>query len=490
MAAPRTTPGKDSEMTVTVAIVGRPNVGKSTLFNRLVGKRTAIVDDTPGVTRDRREGMASIGGLTFQVIDTAGLEEAAAGALEARMRAQTERAIDDSDLVLLVIDARAGVTPVDEYFADWVRQHRTPAILVANKCESAAAEPGLYESYGLGLGDPVAISAEHGEGMADLFGAVLPHIEPDEGENPPPEALPEDMGEDEAAENEADDEEIDDTPKGPLRLAIVGRPNTGKSTLVNRLIGEDRLLTGPEAGITRDAIMVDWEYRGRALELVDTAGLRRRSRVADKLEKLSVDDTLRTIRFANVAVLMLDATVMLEKQDLTIARLVIDEGRALIIAANKWDAVEDPAEAMKALRDRMQTSLPQVRGIPVVTLSALRGQNLDKLMAAVFDIYEVWNRRVSTGALNRWLELMLEGHPPPLASTGRRIRLRYITQLKSRPPTFLIWTSRPEDLPESYRRYLVNGLRQDFGIEGVPIRIQFRRGDNPYAPKKKKGAKR
>ncbi len=460
-------------MTFTVAIVGRPNVGKSTLFNRLVGKRVAIVDDTPGVTRDRREGTAAIGDLAFRVIDTAGLDEAGAGALETRMREQTEKAIDDSDLVLLLIDARAGVTPVDEHFADWVRQRHKPAVLIANKCESAAADPGVYESYRLGFGDPVPISAEHGEGMADLYGAILHHVEggavaepaePPDGETP----------EEEAAEEEA----------GPLRLAIIGRPNTGKSTLVNRLLGEERLLTGPEAGITRDSIMVDWEYDGRVLELVDTAGMRRKSRVADKLEKLSVDDTLRTIRFANVAVLVLDATVMLEKQDLTIARLVIEEGRALIIAANKWDAVANPGEAMQNLRDRMQTSLPQVRGIPVVTISALRGQNLDKLMQAVFDIYEIWNRRVSTAALNRWLELVLEGHPPPLASTGRRVRLRYMTQLKSRPPTFAIWGTRPQDLPESYRRYLINGLRQDFAIEGVPIRLQFRQGENPFAPKK------
>jgi len=479
-------------MTFTVAIVGRPNVGKSTLFNRLVGKRVAIVDDTPGVTRDRREGIASIGDLTFRVIDTAGLEEAAPGAREARMREQTEKAIGDSDLVLLLVDARAGVTPVDEHFAGWVRQHHKPALLIANKCESGAADAGLYESYRLGLGDPVPISAEHGEGMADLFGAILPYVEaaPDEA---PPEADLADQA-DAAADAAGDADLVDDdaeredeAARGPLRLAIVGRPNTGKSTLVNRLIGEDRLLTGPEAGITRDSIMIDWEYKGRPLELVDTAGLRRRSRVADKLEKLSVDDTLRTIRFANVVVLMLDATVMLEKQDLTIARLVIEEGRALIIAANKWDAVANPSEAMQALRDRMQTSLPQVRGIPVVTISALRGRNLDRLMAAVFEIYDVWNRRVSTGALNRWLELMLEAHSPPLSSTGRRIRLRYITQLKTRPPTFAVWTSRPQDLPESYSRYLVNGLRDDFGLDGVPIRIQVRRGENPYAPKKKRG---
>jgi GTP-binding protein len=476
-------------MTFTVAIVGRPNVGKSTLFNRLVGKRIAIVDDTPGVTRDRREGMAAIGDLTFRVIDTAGLEEAGPDALEARMRAQTEKAIEDSDLVLLLIDARVGITPVDEHFAGWVRQHRKPAVLVANKCESGAADAGLYESYGLGLGDPVPVSAEHGEGMADLFGAVLPYVEAgtaETAEAAPDEAAPVEDEIDALEDGEAGETADTEAAHGPLRLAIVGRPNTGKSTLVNRLIGEERLLTGPEAGITRDSIAIDWEYRGRPLALVDTAGMRRRSRVVDKLEKLSVDDTLRTVRFANVVVLMLDATVMLEKQDLTIARLVIDEGRALIIAANKWDTVADPQAAMRSLRDRMQTSLPQVRGIPVVTISALRGQNLDKLMEAAFDIYAVWNRRVPTGELNRWLETMVEAHPPPLSSTGRRIRLRYITQLKTRPPTFAVWASRPQDLPEAYRRYLVNGLRDGFGIDGVPIRIQVRRGENPYAPKKKK----
>ncbi len=450
-------------MTLTVAIIGRPNVGKSTLFNRLVGKRVALVDDTPGVTRDRREGDGRIAGLSFRVIDTAGLEDKTDDSLEARMRAQTEQALDEADLILLMIDARAGLTPMDEHFADWVRHRDKAVVLLANKCESTAGDAGIYDSYRLGLGDPIAISAEHGDGMADLFTVVQAHSEMQEAD-------------------EDDDATAEDTP---LQLAIIGRPNTGKSTLVNRLIGEDRLLTGPEAGITRDSITVEWEYGGKPLRLVDTAGMRRRARVDDKLEKLSVADTQRSIRFANVAVLMLDATVMLEKQDLTIARQVIDEGRALIIAANKWDAVKDRDEALRNLRDRLQTSMPQVRGIPVVTISALNGQNLDDLMKAVFSIYEVWNRRVSTARLNSWLDLMIEAHPPPLTSLGRRLRLRYMTQVKSRPPTFAVFGSRTEELPESYRRFLVNGLRSDFDLGGVPIRLQLRSGKNPYAPKKK-----
>ena len=449
-------------MTFTVAILGRPNVGKSTLFNRLVGKRLALVDDTPGVTRDRREGEAKLGGLPFHVIDTAGLEDATDDSLESRMRQQTELALEDADVVLLLIDARAGVTPMDEHFAGWVRAWAKPTILVANKCESAAADPGVYESFSLGLGEPIAISAEHGDGMGELLSAIG--------------AL---------ADENTEVSDGRDAEEGPLHLAVVGRPNTGKSTMINRLLGEERLLTGPEAGITRDSIAVDWDYDGRPLRLVDTAGLRRRARVAEKLEKLSAEDTQRSIRFANVVVLMLDATVMLEKQDLTIAREVIEEGRALVIAANKWDKIGDKAAALRRLRDRLQTSLPQVRGIPVITVSALTGQNLDALMEAVFAIYETWNRRVPTGALNRWLELVTESHPPPLGASGRRIRLRYITQPKSRPPTFAVWASRPKDVPESYRRYLVNALRQDFNLDGVPLRLSFRGGKNPYAPKKK-----
>jgi GTPase len=453
-------------MSLTVAIIGRPNVGKSTLFNRLVGKKLALVDDTPGVTRDWRAAPARLAGVDLTVIDTAGLEEAFDDSLEARMRRQTERAIEEADVALLLIDARAGVTPLDQHFAAWLRKGKTPVILLANKCEGRAGAPGLYESFELGLGDPVPISAEHGEGLADLVEALLPFVPPEE-DAPPGEAVdPADAG--------------TLAPGRPLQLAIVGRPNVGKSTLLNSLVGEERVLTGPEAGMTRDAITVEWTYKDKPIRLVDTAGMRRKSRVDDKLEKLAVADALRVIRLAHVVVLVVDAEAILDHQDLTIARMVLDEGRALVIAVNKWDIVTDRAATLKQIDDKLQAQLAQVRGIPVVTLSALRRQRLDNLLDAVFDIYDVWNRRVSTADLNRWLAGMTEAHPPP-AVEGRRIKIRYATQVKARPPTFALWVSKPLDLPETYIRYLVNGLRESLALPGVPIRMLTRKGKNPYA---------
>lgn len=478
-------------MTFTVAIIGRPNVGKSTLFNRLVGKRLAIVDDTPGVTRDRREGNGSISGLTFRIIDTAGLENAKDG-LESRMRAQTELAMDEADVALFMIDARAGITPLDEHFAQIMRKRKTPVILIANKCEGRASEPGLMEAYGLGLGEPLPFSAEHAQGVGELYDALLPYEREDEitekfERQPVPETASDhdssnaddtDLIEEEATpEDIAEDAEI---LNRPLQLAIVGRPNVGKSTLVNKLLGEERMLTGPEAGITRDSITSDWLWQDRPVKLVDTAGLRRKARIHEKVESLSASDTIRTIQFAQVVVLLLEAELGLEKQDLTIARHVIEEGRALVIAINKWDAVEDRAMAMAKVEDRLQTSLPQVRGIPVVTLSAKTGRGVNNLMPAVFEMFDTWNARISTAELNRWLTFMTEAHPPPAVS-GRRIRLRYMTQPKTRPPTFAVFSSRADQLPTAYSRYLINGLREDFELDGIPIRLNMRKGKNPYA---------
>jgi len=451
-------------MDFTVAIVGRPNVGKSTLFNRLVGRRLAIVDDTPGVTRDRREGEARLLDLTFKVIDTAGLEDAPGDSLEGRMRRQTEEAVAAADLAILVVDMRAGITPEDEHFASWLRRTRTPVVLLANKCESREAEQARFEAFRLGLGEPVPFSAEHGLGLSDLRDQILERLDQKSSDEAPAEGA----SSDEAPEDRA------------IQLAIVGRPNVGKSTLVNRLLQEDRMLTGPEAGITRDSISVDWTYKGRRIRLVDTAGLRKRARVTDKLEKLSAGDTLRAVEYAHVVVLLLDAGMGLEKQDLTIASKVIEEGRCLVIGLNKWDSCPDRDKTLKGLKDRLERSLPQARDLPVVTLSALQGQNCDRLLEAVLQAYDIWNRRIATADLNRWLESVTAIHPPPLAS-GRRIRMKYITQVKSRPPTFSIFASKPEQLPGSYLRYLENALREAFGLPGIPIRIGLKKGRNPYA---------
>ncbi len=452
-------------MPLSVAILGRPNVGKSTLFNRLVGRRQALVADVPGVTRDRREGEARLGDLRFTAIDTAGLAEARGDTLAARVQAQTDRALADCDVALFLIDARAGLTPLDRHVGRRLRQAERPVILVANKCEGRGGEAGLLDAYALGLGEPVAVSAEHGEGMADLYDALRPFAD---------RAAAPAAGAAEAAESE--------TAPAPLRMAVVGRPNVGKSTLINRLIGEERLVTDREAGTTRDAIAVSWRFRGRPIRLVDTAGLRRRARVSETLEQLAAGDTLRAIRFAHVAVVVIDATRGVESQDLAIAALVADEGRAPVVAANKWDRVDDRAGALGEIRARLSTSLAQVAGVRLVTLSALTGERVERLMPAVLAAHDAWCRRVATAPLNRWLEEMTLHHPPP-AVAGRRIRLRYATQAKARPPTFVVFASRPEALPESYLRYLAGGLRDRFGLDGVPVRILVRKGRNPFAPR-------
>jgi GTP-binding protein len=454
-------------MSLTVAIIGRPNVGKSTLFNRLVGRRLALVDDRPGVTRDRREGDAQLGDLAFKVIDTAGLEKAERDSLSARMQAHTAAAIAKADAVLFLIDARAGATGPDQMFANLVRKSGKRAILVANKSEGRAGEAGALDAYMLGLGDPIAISAEHGEGLAELYEALraaLPQAIVEQKDEPDRHAAPD---------------------KAPIRIAIVGRPNTGKSTLINRLLGEERLLTGPEAGITRDAIAVELNWRGQQFRVHDTAGLRRRSRISEKLEKLSVADALNAIRFAEVVIVLVDALAPFEEQDIRIADLIEREGRAIVIAVNKWDLITVEPGAMGHLRNAVDRLLPQIKGVGITALSAKTGQGLDRLMQAVVEAHAIWNRRVPTAALNRFLAESTSAHPPP-ALRGRRLRLDYMTQPKSRPPTFVLFGSRTSTLPDAYRRYLVNGLRERFDFPGTPIRLTLRTKSNPYARRKRR----
>jgi len=441
----------------TVAIVGRPNVGKSTLFNRLVGKRLALVDDRPGVTRDRREGEAKLLGLEFRVIDTAGFEDEDPQSLPGRMRKQTEAAVRDADAALFLIDAREGINPLDEEIGRWLRAATTPVIVVGNKAEGRIAESGILDAYRLGLGEPIAISAEHGEGVADLFAALRPHVEHEHFES---------------------DAELEERHQ-PLHLAIVGRPNAGKSTLVNRMIGEERMITGPEAGITRDSISLQWEWNGHPVQLVDTAGLRKRAKVDDKLERLSVADTKRAIDFAEVVVLLLDGTRGLESQDLRIADQVIEEGRALIIAVNKWDVAEHASALFNGIKAALTEGLSQLKDVPLLTVSAKTGKGIDTILKVAFELREAWGRRVPTGELNRWFESAVDANPPP-APKGQRIKLRYITQVKSRPPSFVVFGNRLEELPDSYRRYLLNAMRRDLGIGPVPLRLDFRGRSNPF----------
>jgi GTP-binding protein len=460
-------------MSFTIAIIGRPNVGKSTLFNRLVGQKLALVDDEPGVTRDRREGEGRLGDLEFTLIDTAGLDEGAKGSLTARMQEQTEVAIALADALMFVIDARAGLTPNDRAFADFARRANKPVVLVANKAEGKHGEIGAMESYALGLGDPIQISAEHGEGLSDLYDALRV-------------LMPEPVEEGEEFDDDDDIIETDeDIAKRPIRVAIVGRPNAGKSTLINHLLGEERLLTSAEAGTTRDSISVEVNWQGRDFRVFDTAGLRRRSRIEEKLEKLSVADALRAIRFAEVVVLMMDAQNKFEEQDLRIADLIEREGRALVIAVNKWDLMGRQSSLISALRTDADHLLPQVRGMPIVAVSGLMGEGIDRLMSAIEDAYAVWNRRVPTASLNRWFEQAVDANPPPAVS-GRRLKLNYITQAKARPPSFILFCSRADAVPQSYLRYLVNSLREFFELPGTPVRITLREKANPFAHKRKR----
>ena len=477
-------------MTFTLAIVGRPNVGKSTLFNRLVGKRLALVDDQPGVTRDLREGDARLGTLRFTVIDTAGLEDANDDSLQGRMRRLTERAVDMADVCLFLVDARAGIMPDDRTFAEILRRRSARVILAANKAEGRAGEAGYLESYELGLGEPIQLSAEHGEGMDELMHVLMPIAEEfaERAERDAPETDVTLYEEDEHEEGE-EAPIRKPTPERPMQIAVIGRPNAGKSTLINKLLGEDRLLTGPEAGITRDAISLTMDWEGMPVRIWDTAGMRKKAKVQEKLEKLSVSDGLRAVKFAEVVIVLLDAEIPFEQQDLRIADLAEREGRAVVIAVNKWDIEEDKNAKILEMREAFERLLPQLRGAPLVTVSAKTGRGLDRLRTAVERAYDVWNRRVTTGQLNRWLEGMISAHPPP-APQGKRIKLRYMTQAKTRPPGFVVMCSRPDLLPESYNRYLVNGLRADFDMPGTPIRLTMRgQGDkNPFKGRRDKNA--
>lgn len=473
-------------MSFTLAIVGRPNVGKSTLFNRLAGQKLALVDDTPGVTRDRRPGDAKLADLKFTMIDTAGLEESGPDTLEGRMRAQTEAAMDEADVALFLVDAKFGITPADETLARILRKRGLPVVLVANKAEARGAEGGLIDAYRLGLGEPCPISAEHGQGMLDLRDAIVEVLGEERalGVNAD-EEFDEALTDIDVYDDDFDDLDDDgslepqiDTSK-PLRVAIVGRPNAGKSTLINEFLGEDRLLTGPEAGITRDSISVEWQWQDRKIKMFDTAGMRKRAKVQEKLEKLSVADALRAIRFAEVVVVVLDATIPFEKQDLHIADLIIREGRAAVIAINKWDLVEDRQERLRFLHEETRRLLPQVRGLLAVPISGQMGEGLDKLMQAVIDTHKIWNKRIPTARLNKWLNITTAQHPPPAVS-GRRLKLKYMTQIKSRPPGFMVSCTRPDALPTSYTRYLINKMREDFDMPAIPIRITYRAGDNPF----------
>ncbi|MBO5996942.1 MAG: ribosome biogenesis GTPase Der [Alphaproteobacteria bacterium] len=448
----------------TVAIVGRTNVGKSTLFNRLVGKKQAIVHDLPGVTRDRKEGTGHLSDITFRVIDTAGLEVKTA--LSKAMWAQTQKAIEEADIILMVIDARSEINPLDKELATDLRRIKKPVFLLANKCEAAEQYVAATESYVLGLGDPIAVSAEHGLGMSDLYQALLPYIPKVE-------------------KNANKEDDVDDKKERPLNLAIVGRPNVGKSTLVNQLLGQERMLTGPEAGVTRDAISVPFEWKGNKVILTDTAGLRKRAKITHSLEKISAADSKHALDYAEVVIVVVDAANPLETQDLTVARKVVEEGRALILAVNKWDTVKNQTAVKNTIKERLHNSLQQVKGLPVIYISAKTGMGMDLLMKEVFRMYRVWNKRVPTAKLNMWLKSMTEATPPPLASNGRRIPMKYMTQVNTRPPTFVIFSSNPDELPESYLRYLSNGLRKDYGLDGIPIRISMRKRANPYADKKK-----